>query len=364
MNTRNAKAVRRRAMWVLLALFALCLAVLAGLGSLRISPQPWTPSAMPESGSYGPNDKLSASRRLLEGVGVGPGDIAVSADGAFFTGYEDGRIVRFSPDGAWSVLANTEGRPLGMQLNADGELIVADALRGLLSVSMDGAVSVLVDQVDGVSLNFANNLDIASDGTVWFSNASQRFAWGENIYDILEASASGRLLSYDPRSRQAKVRLEGLYFANGVVLDPEERYVLVSETGAAGIRRLWLSGERSGEVDWFVQGLPGLPDNMSFDGAGAFWVALIAVRSPSLEALADRPWLRLFVAGLPYDWLSTTDPPHGLVLRIGLDGSVREYFHDISGRCATLTSATPVGDTLYMGSLTMSALCALKLGAR
>ena len=50
--------------------------------------------------------------------------------------------------------------------------------------------------------------------------------------------------------------------------------------------------------------------------------------------------------------------------RNGLDGKVRDYFHDVSGRCSTLASANQVGDTLYLGSLTMSALCAFELGAR
>ena len=353
--------------WVLAALVALALlglATLATLGGMRIDPVVWQPGPLPDMRDTD-DESLSASRRVLEGVGVGPEDVAPGPDGSFFVGYADGRIVHAFADGRWSVLANTGGRPLGLQRNAGGALIVADALRGLLSVSMDGVVTVLVDQVDGVPLKFVDDLDIAANGTIWFSDASQRFGLEESLYDFLEASASGRLLSYEPASARTEVRLDGLHFANGVALGPGERYVLVNETGAARIRRLWLRGERRGEDDWFATGLPGLPDNLSFNGTDTFWVAMPSPRNLGGEAWADRPWLRRLVAGLPYAWLvpAPSGPPQGFVVGIGLDGAVRERYRDRSGRCYTITSANQVGETLYLGSLVSQAVCAFRLAA-
>jgi len=60
-----------------------------------------------------------------------------------YTGVGDGSILRVNPrTGSASVFANTGGRPLGVTFDASGErLYVADADRGLLSVSRDGKVS-------------------------------------------------------------------------------------------------------------------------------------------------------------------------------------------------------------------------------
>ena len=64
-----------------------------------------------------------------------------------------------------------------------------------------------------------------------------------------EASMSGRLFSYSPVTGQVTLHWQDLYFANGVALGPNDSFVLVNETGAGRIQRLWLKGERAGQRD-------------------------------------------------------------------------------------------------------------------
>ena len=54
-------------------------------------------------------------------------------DGFLYTGLQDGRIMRFRPDGQGGaeLVAQTGGRPLGLRFDAHGHLVVADAFRGL-----------------------------------------------------------------------------------------------------------------------------------------------------------------------------------------------------------------------------------------
>ena len=72
------------------------------------------------------------------------------------------------------IFSNTEGRPLGMAFDLEGNLIVADAIKGLLLIDAGGTVNTLSIQSDSdnVPFRFVDDLDIASDGKIYFSDAS------------------------------------------------------------------------------------------------------------------------------------------------------------------------------------------------
>src|SRR5512133_3649064 len=111
------------------------------LWPVPIDPVAWQAPANPgATGPYARNDRLRGVEALA--AGPGPEDVAMGSGGAPYTGLQDGRIVRI-PGGRTFV--NTGGRPLGMQFDVQGNLIVADAFRGLLSITPAGAVSVLAD---------------------------------------------------------------------------------------------------------------------------------------------------------------------------------------------------------------------------
>jgi sugar lactone lactonase YvrE len=166
---------------------------------VSIDPVAWDPPEAPElAGPYALNDALARGTRLLEGLGVGPEDVAFDLEGRLYTGFEDGRIVRVElPDGEPEVFADTGGRPLGLVFDAEGHLVVADARKGLLSISPQREIAVLATGVDGEPFGFPDDLDIGPDGTVYFSDAS-RFGYGAHQLAILEHAGDGRLLSYDP----------------------------------------------------------------------------------------------------------------------------------------------------------------------
>ena len=146
-----------------------------------------------------------------------------------------------------------------------------------------------------------DDLDIAQDGTIWFSDASQRFGFDETMRDFIEASMTGRLLSYNPATQKTKVEIDGLFFANGVALGPNAGFVLVNETGTGRIHRKWLRGSKRGKTDYFVNALPGSPDNISFNGSDTFWVAIAAKRDPKLDGMAKKTFLRTVLGGLPIE---------------------------------------------------------------
>ena len=312
-------------------------------------PQAWTPETSPGlRGEFESNDRL-ADAELRPVAGTGPEDVAVDPAGFVYTGLEDGRILRLPPGGGEAeLLADTGGRPLGLELHPQGGLVVCDAERGLLHLAPDGGLETLVDRVDGERLKFTNNAAVAGDGTIYFTDTSRRFGIAGYKLDLLEHSGTGRLFALRPDGAVEQL-LDGLQFANGVALDPEERWLLVAETGAYAIRRLWLAGDRAGRDETFVDNLPGFPDNLS-TGEGVFWVALPSPRDRLLDALLPRPALRHLIARLP-DRLQPGPRRHGFVLAFDAAGRVVHNLQDPSGRVAMTTGARQHGGRLYLGSL-------------
>jgi sugar lactone lactonase YvrE len=200
-------------------------------------------------------------------------------------------------------------------------------------------------------LGFADDVAVAADGTIYFSDASSKFGHDEYLFDMLEGRPHGRLLCYDPQTKTTTELLDGLYFANGVALSEKEDFVLVNETYRFRIRRYWLKGERRGQSEVFLDNLPGFPDNITSNGRGTFWLALFTVRNDSADWLAPRPFVKSVLAKLPR-FLWPKPEPYAFVIKLDEQGRILDSFQDPSGkRLFAVTSAFERDGTLYLGSL-------------
>lgn len=319
-----------------------------------IVPAVWEAPPNPElTGVFASNKRL-ANVDTVSMPDLGPEDVACSGDGWFYSGLEDGRIVRFNKQGNATLFAQTQGRPLGMTFDAQGALVVADAYKGLLKIGQEGRVETLVDQYSGRRLQFVDDVDIAADGTIYFSDASMRFEFHNNLLDFYEGSMTGRLFAYSPQTEAVELLLDGLFFANGVALGPDDAYVLINETGLGRVQRLWLKGPQAGSSDIFVEHLPGTPDNINYDGDNTFWIAMPSLRA-GVDAVAHLPLLRRLVSVLPRALQEAAATPVSLVLGVDLNGSVVANLQDPALGYNYITSATPCGDDLWLGSLHMTA---------
>src|ERR1700738_1573613 len=265
-----------------------------------INPAAGTPPAAPElAGVYAQNSELAKIERLHVD-GFAPEDVAIDSQDRIYCGTEDGRIFRFQADGTRpEVFAQTKGRPLGLIFDHDEHLIVADAVVGLLSISPDGKSTILSTEAEGVPFRCTNDLDVAADGTIFFTDASYKFPLKALKADLLEHQPNGRFMAYDPRTKQTRVLLRDLYFANGVAVSPDQSFVLINDTGAYRVRRLWLTGPKQGQSAIFIDNLPGFPDGISSNGRDTFWLALVNRRDATLDALLPHPFLRKVVMRLP-----------------------------------------------------------------
>ena len=352
-----------------LLLMAVLLTLLLGwlfFAPVDVEPVAWTaPDDAGFTGEYAPNDVLASVERIAVPDGHGPEDVDVDAAGRIYAGLHDGRVLRWSsPEAAPEVFADTGGRPLGLHWDASGNLLIADADAGLLSVSPDGNVTTLLTAVDGQPMRFTDDLEVTNAGVIYVSDASTRFGLQHWKHDILESRPSGRLLAHDLQTGRSWVALEHAYFANGVAVDPQQQFVLLSETSRYRIRKIWIAGEQAGRDEILLENLPGFPDGISAGTGGLFWLAIAGPRDAIVDLTADMPWLRRAIARLP-EWIQPAPRRYGHVVGLDGEGRVRCSLQHPSGeRFAIITSVQERDDWLYLGSLTEPALARIRVPDR
>ncbi|KAK7891836.1 hypothetical protein WMY93_023799 [Mugilogobius chulae] len=206
------------------------------------------------------NTRLQKGQRLFTGKLHGPES---------FTADEQGSSPDFEP---------LCGRPHGIRLNRDGQLIVADSYFGLFSVNpQSGEKTLLLSNSQGanaVPFAFLNGLEISSKtGIIYFTDSSSRWGRRHVKLEVIELNSLGRLLSFDPQTGQVSVLLDSLYMPNGIALSPEEDFLLFAETSIGRIMRYWLKGDKAGTSEVVMDNMIGYPDNIRLSDHGHSWLA-------------------------------------------------------------------------------------------
>jgi sugar lactone lactonase YvrE len=322
----------------------------------RVLPAPPPRAARPT----GPHPFPEA--RLLRLSGDAPEDVVADGEGRVVCGVKGGRILRLDPaTGKEEVLGNTGGRPLGLELLADGTIFICDAQRGLLKLDpRTASIEPLVRFVGDRPLRFCSNVTAARDGTLWFTESTQRFDFEHYTGAMYEHRPSGRLFRRDPDGHVETV-LEGLFFANGVTLTEDESALIFAETDGYRLSRFWLKGPKRGQRDILADNLPGFPDNLSRSRGGKFWVALVTPRNPLLDRLGTSPgWVRKVLWRIPDAlqpgivktvWAMAFDE-HGRLLEDVQ--TQRDDFHGATGVAES-------NGALYMASIYGNALLQVRL---
>ncbi|MGC4059897.1 MAG: SMP-30/gluconolactonase/LRE family protein [Aquabacterium sp.] len=369
--------------------------ILAGLAYLTFWPTPadpvaWTPPK--DAGYSGPhavNDKLAHLQQWPLSSGQEGPEFIAAHDHEIFTGLNNGDVLKVNTDGQhYEVIVNTGGRPLGLDVDAQGRLLVADAMRGLLRVTGRGPDAKIETLLTSVShpvaddhIRFADAVKIGPGGTIWLSDASRRFGakeWGStfeaSVLDVLEHSCTGRIIAQDPVTLVARVALAGMCFPNGIEFSADGKTMYISETDTY---RIWavdlakLSVVRTAQGDngvptieqamqqgaarVFVDNLPGFPDNLTRSNSGRLWVGLTKPRSPVIDAAAQHPFLRSLTLRLPR-FLWPVPKAYGHVIAYDDTGKVVDDLQDPTGAYPETTSATEVDNKLFIQSLHSQAI--------
>ena len=332
---------------VLLALGALLAAL---LGYLLLWPVPYEPAtwAPPPPAPRPLNDALSKGV-LLHPELPGPEAITFDATGRLVTGLRDGRLVRIDGETV-ETLATLKGRLLGLKHASDGTLYVCESFSGLMS--FDGAQWKTLSG----GFKFADDLDFGADGSIYFSDASERNTLDHYVEDLIEHQLTGRLLRY--HEGKTTVVAGGFSFANGVTFGPSRDWLVLAETGGY---RLWKVHVPDGKKEVFAV-LPGFPDNVTWsEKRQVFWVALGSPRNALVDALSGLPFLRKAIFRLPKA-VQPKPVRHAMVL--GFDASGK-LVHDLQWKApeaySPVASAVEHDGALYLGSYMLDGYIRLPL---
>jgi ribose transport system permease protein len=315
------------------------------------------------SGSYALNNRLRDAEAIGLGKLDGPEDVIFDRGGNLYCGTREGFIWRFSGKDleTQEVFARTGGRPLGMAFDRDNNLIICVAGMGVYGVRPDRSVYKLSDEttrtlgkvIDDSRLVLADDLDIAPDGKIYFSEATLRYTAHTWATDALEGRGNGRIIVYDPATRRTKTLLRDQIFPNGVCVAHDGQSILFALTWACRIERYWIAGPKTGLLETLIDDLPGLPDNINRASDGSYWLALVGLRTPAYDLAMEDPGFRTrMIKRIPNDEWLYPNINNGCVVKFNERGEILETLGDIGGKShPSVTSMREERGWLYIGGL-------------
>ena len=288
----------------------------------RIAPVRWDPPA-----AAAEREPRQLQVEVVALPGEGPEDALIDEDGSVITGLVDGRILKVSADGRQiTTLADTGGRPLGLEWLPDGRMLICDADRGLLTLDKDRHIETLLSDIGGRPMKFCNNADVLPDGTIYFTDSSTRFGVHEWMADLLEHSSTGSVYRLTPDGELSTLAT-GRPFPNGVALSGDRNTLFFAETASYALYKLDLTNPDADPV--LVAQIPGLPDNIARGSDGLIWVAIGSPRNALLDLLLPKsPVLRKLVWALP----DAVKPKAADIIEIQAYDDDGNLVHDLRGK--------------------------------
>lgn len=325
---------------------------------------PPLPDTAPGSGSpYEVNDRL----RDVELIGLeeveGPEDVILDRDDNLYCGSRHGDIIRFfAPDyKRHEVFAHIGGQPLGLAFDRDETLYCCVGGMGLYAIAPDGEVTKASDEtrrsrfsvIDDSRLRLADDLDIAPDGRIYFSEGTIRYEMHEWPVDAVEGRGNGRILCYDPRDGSTRTVVKNQRFPNGICVAFDGKSILFAETFGCQVKRYWIEGPKAGQVEVVIASLPGYPDNINRASDGNYWLALVGMRSPLTDLAFKMPGFRRRMSRrISQDEWLYPNINTGCVVKFTEEGEVIDALWDLKGENhPMITSMREHKGSLYLGGL-------------
>ena len=312
---------------------------------------------------FAQNDRLKNAEAIGLDQIEGPEDIILDRSDNLYSVTRSGSIVRFlAPDfKVREEFAKVGGRPLGMAFDREENLIVCVAGMGVYGVKPDRTVFKVTDRTtrtawrmkDDSRLYLADDLDIAPDGKIYFSEASTRYELADWALDGFEGRGNGRLVCHDPKTGVTNTILKGLTFPNGVCISHDGNSVLFASTWLCCIYRYWIATEKAGTCETLIDNLPGYCDNINRASDGTYWLAFVGLRSPAYDLAMANPGFRIrMVKQMPPDEWLCPGINFGSIIKFNDEGQVLESLWDPGGQShPTITSVREHKGYLYIAGL-------------
>ncbi|MFE1598800.1 SMP-30/gluconolactonase/LRE family protein [Methylobacterium sp. ID0610] len=216
-------------------------------------------------------ERLATGCRWSEGpVWFGDGRYLLWSD------IPNARILRWDEEtGAVSVFRQPSHNANGNTRDRQGRLVTCEhGGRRVTRTEYDGSITVLADRFAGQRLNSPNDVVVASDGAVWFTDPPfgiGGFYEGERAAPELPQN----LYRIDGATGELEAVATDLAGPNGLCFSPDERILYLVESRAEPTRRILAfdvaEGRRLGNRRVHIDAGPGAPDGLRCDVDGNLW---------------------------------------------------------------------------------------------
>jgi adipocyte plasma membrane-associated protein len=259
------------------------------------------------TGVLAPRPALNDAQLTRLGTAGAASGFIVSDDSTIYYGTATGEVRRRSASGEDVSLADLGDVPVTGIDRIDDTTLGVTTPNGLFDLNLvTGEANRVSAGVPGYPFGFANDLAVAPDGQIYFTDAStliQRDRHAERHHiNMLENRPHGALYVWDPRTHRTRLAADRLYYPNGIAVASDQQSIYIAETFRFRVLRHWIDGPQAGTTDVFANNLPGFPEGLDTDGDGHVFIAMSARRSESLRTIRKNPWLAQIIARLPR-WL-------------------------------------------------------------
>ncbi|MBT7059158.1 MAG: DUF1566 domain-containing protein [Lentisphaerae bacterium] len=240
-----------------------------------------------DSGNAGVSEPGAALELLAGGLGFCEGPAADADGDIYFSNMAEDRIMTWSTDGVLSTFGEDAGGANGLTFDAQGNLLVCEGSNGrLVSIDMVGNVTVLADQYGGIGFNQPNDLWLAPNGGIYFSDP---------IFGEAPLVQDGEHVYYLSADHATVTRvIDDMIRPNGLIGTPDGRFLYVSDYGAGAVYRYDIQpdGTLANKTLFVSVG----SDGMTIDSEGNIYLTENAVLAYSSEgtlleeiAVPERP---------------------------------------------------------------------------
>ncbi|HEX3500710.1 MAG TPA: SMP-30/gluconolactonase/LRE family protein [Stellaceae bacterium] len=183
-------------------------------------------------------------------------------------------------DGHVSVFRSPSNYSNGNTCDREGRLVTCEHdARRVTRTEHDGAITVLMDKFNGKKLNAPNDIVVASDGAIWFTDPGYGiFGNYEGHKDTLELPA--QVYRLDPKSGNATVVADSFDKPNGIAFSPDEKklYIIdsgITHGGRSNMRVFDVNGDKLANDKVFAENFaPGFTDGVRTDMDGNVWCSM------------------------------------------------------------------------------------------
>lgn len=245
--------------------------------------------------------------------------------GLLFSDVSANTVYRWSPGGETTAFINPSGHANGLAVDTSGHLLLAQH-EGSVARWTEGTITTLVQSYGGKRLNSPNDLVVASDGTIYFTDPPygvDQDARELSFSGVYRLSASGDLT----------LLTKALSRPNGIGLSPNDSTLYVNDSGRTLVWAYDITedGQIKNRHRFAAprdQGAEGTTDGLAVDangnvyttGPGGIWVygpngtqrARIAVpKSPTNLAFGGTDRTTLYITARPHVYRVSVNVPGG-----------------------------------------------------